>query len=95
MQLGFFYLLVLVGFGLLYFTWKSNARQALACGSSVAGLLRAQRSAVRSLEGRPQRARGRVRARRLKEWKEQFERAVANQRGRAFEPQDAAKLYGM
>jgi hypothetical protein len=33
--------------------------------------------------------------RRLKEWKQNVERMVNQQKGRKFEPPDCAKLYGM
>lgn len=55
-ELSIFYLMVILGFGMLYFTWRSNAR--------------------------------------LKVWKMQLEDTITAQKGRSFEPQDAAKLYG-
>ncbi|GAB4815741.1 hypothetical protein N2152v2_002787 [Parachlorella kessleri] len=56
-ELSIFYLLILIGFGMLWLTWRSNQR--------------------------------------LKEWKANMTQAIRLQRGKSFEPQDAAKLYGM
>lgn len=56
-ELLVFYVFILIGFGALYLTWRSNSQ--------------------------------------LKEWKRELATAIKDQKGRKFEPQDAAKLYGM
>ena len=99
-----FYVLIAVGFLALYLTWRSNA-QCVCCGAAVAlplavpgraSLLGARRFWARaaarlSAAARPLRPPWPS----LKEWKRNLEATVARERGRRFEPGDAAKLYGM